>query len=98
MLFSTSAFAPGSVPSMSCPGFESEDAAYAGAAALALLGTGLVYLQDKCSRILVSTLDYPFFSAETAVALLEPEAPLLRPVCGGREGYPVRLLSSLMSV
>ena len=34
MLFSTSAFASGSVPSMSCPGFESEDAAYAGAAAV----------------------------------------------------------------
>ena len=61
-----------------------------------LLRTGFLYLQDKCSRILVSTLDYPFFSAETAVALLEPEAPLLRPVCGGREGYPVRLLSSLI--
>ncbi len=61
-----------------------------------LLRTGFLYLQDKCSRILVSTLDYPFFSAETAVALLEPDAPLLRPVCGGKEGYPIRLFSSLI--
>ena len=34
MLFSTPASAPGIVPSMSCPGFESEDAAYAGTAAV----------------------------------------------------------------
>lgn len=67
-----------------------------GAAVLTLLGTGLVYLQDKCSRILVSTLDYPFFSTETVAALLEPDAPLLRPVCGGREGYPIRLFSSMI--
>ena len=67
-----------------------------GAAISTLLRTGLVYLQDKCSRILVSTLDYPFFSPETVIALLKPEAPLLRPVFGDREGYPIRLFSSLI--
>ncbi len=61
-----------------------------------LLSTGLVYLQEKCSCILASTLDYPFFSAETVLALLEPDAPLLRPVCGGKEGYPIRLFSNLI--
>ena len=48
-----------------------------GAAVLTLLGTGLVYLQDKCSHILVSTLDYPFFSTETVAALLELDVPLV---------------------
>jgi len=67
-----------------------------GATIPTLLSAGLVYLQDKCSRILVSTLDYPFFSAETVLALLEPDAPLLRPVCGGKEGYPIRLFSDLI--
>lgn len=67
-----------------------------GATIPTLLSAGLVYLQNKCSRILVSTLDYPFFSAETVLDLLKPDTPLLRPICGGKEGYPIRIFSNLI--
>lgn len=62
-----------------------------------LLRAGLGYLQKKCERILLSLADFPFFSVESATAVLEAKVPLIRPAHEGREGYPLGLDSSLAS-
>lgn len=67
------------------------------ASPFALLMTGLTYLRRKCARILVTPADYPFFSAETALAILKSQAPLIRPVHDGKAGYPLGLDSSLIA-
>lgn len=53
--------------------------------------TGLSYLQDKCSAVLISHTDVPLFSVETVKRLLEAEGEICVPVCGGRGGHPIRL-------
>lgn len=63
---------------------------------LELLRTGLVYLQKKCERILISPADYPFFSAETATTILAEQDPWILPVHEGKEGYPLGLSSSMV--
>ena len=49
--------------------------------------TGLSYLRDKCSAVLISHTDVPLFSVETVRRLLAAEGEICVPVCGGRGGH-----------
>ncbi len=56
---------------------------------------GLEYLSDKCRRILFTPVDIPLFTAETVRRLLETDADLACPYCGGERGHPILMSSSL---
>ena len=53
--------------------------------------TGLSYLQDKCSAVLLSRADVPLCSVTTIQTLMKAEGPVCVPVCHGKEGYPILL-------
>ncbi len=57
---------------------------------------GLGYLRDKCDRILFSPVDIPLFTFSTVQTLLESDAPLACPVCGGQRGHPILISASLV--
>lgn len=57
---------------------------------------GLRYLRDKVERILFTPVDIPLFTSATVRALLESEAALACPVCGGQRGHPILIASSLV--
>lgn len=57
---------------------------------------GLAYLQHKCDRILFTPVDVPLFTAGTVRALLDSGASLACPVCGGQQGHPILIASSLL--
>lgn len=52
---------------------------------------GLSYLQDKCSRVLISHVDVPLFSVKTVHALMAADSDICVPSCRGRLGHPVLL-------
>lgn len=53
--------------------------------------TGLSYLQDKCTRVLISPVDIPLFSLKTVQALISSESDVCVPSCHGRNGHPILL-------
>ena len=53
--------------------------------------TGLAYLEDKCTRALITYVDIPMFSADTVRALLDAHADLCIPSYRDRCGHPVLL-------
>ena len=57
---------------------------------------GLRYLQDKCDRLLFTPVDIPLFTSATVQALLESDAKLASPVCGGFTGHPILISSDLV--
>ena len=57
---------------------------------------GLRYLRDKCERILFTPVDIPLFTSATVKALLASGEALACPVCGGQEGHPILIASSLV--
>ena len=57
---------------------------------------GLDYLKDKCGKILFTPVDIPLFTAKTVRALLDADARLASPVCGGRTGHPILLGADLV--
>lgn len=57
---------------------------------------GLSYIRDKCDRVLFTPVDIPLFTAATVNALLETEAALACPVCGGKRGHPLLLSTGLI--
>ena len=56
---------------------------------------GLRYLKNKCDRVLFTPVDIPLFTADTVQKLLESDALLAGPVCGGEVGHPMMIASSL---
>ena len=52
---------------------------------------GLRYLQPLCDRVLLTPVDVPLFSVETAQRLMCCGAPLAAPVHGQRKGHPIML-------
>ena len=50
---------------------------------------GLDFLRGKCDRILLTPVDIPLFTAETALALLAHSSDLVMPICGGETGHPI---------
>ena len=69
-----------------------------GASPLDLLRTGFLYFRERCERILVALADHPFFSVETAAAVLGSPLSPIRPLYAGREGYPLGLSSCQLSL
>ena len=57
---------------------------------------GLSYLKDKCDRVLFNPVDIPLFTSATVQALLDSDAQLACPVCGGVSGHPILIASSLI--
>lgn len=62
-----------------------------GAEMLDSIRQGLLYLQDKCSQVLVSYVDVPMFSKKTVQMLLEAEGEVCIPAYRRRCGHPVLL-------
>lgn len=57
---------------------------------------GLAYLKDKCDRILFTPVDIPLFTALTVTRLMETDAALACPVCGGKTGHPLLIASEFV--
>lgn len=53
--------------------------------------TGLAYLRDKCSAVLISRVDMPLFSVETVHKLMEAAQAVCVPSHHGSAGYPILL-------
>ncbi|MGN0371767.1 MAG: NTP transferase domain-containing protein [Enterocloster sp.] len=62
---------------------------------------GLKYIEDLCDRVLVMPAKFPMFLQDTVKRLLESDAGLTYPVCGGQKGHPMlvscRLISRILS-
>jgi molybdenum cofactor cytidylyltransferase len=57
---------------------------------------GLAALKDRCDSILFCPADVPFFSDNTAEALLAAKGKLVFPVSNGRNGHPIRIDTDLI--
>ena len=55
--------------------------------------TGLAYLQDKCTAVIITHVDVPLFSIETVRHLIAAEGPICVPAHNGKTGHPVLLRS-----
>lgn len=53
--------------------------------------TGLSYLQDKCTQVLISPVDVPLFSVKTVRSLMASKSDVCVPSCQGRNGHPILL-------
>jgi len=57
---------------------------------------GLRYLLGKCDRILFTPVDVPLFTAKTVKTILDSGAPLVCPICEGRQGHPILIANELI--
>jgi len=57
---------------------------------------GLSYLLDKCDRVLFTPVDVPLFTAKTVRAILDSGAPLVCPMCQGKQGHPILIENRLI--
>ena len=57
---------------------------------------GLSYLLDKCDKVLFTPVDVPLFTAKTVKAILDSDAPLAVPMCGGKQGHPILIANELI--
>ena len=57
---------------------------------------GLRYLKDKCDRLLFTPVDIPLFTSATVQELLDTDAKLASPVCGGFTGHPILISADLI--
>lgn len=55
---------------------------------------GLLYLQDKCTEVIISYVDVPMFSKKTLQILLEADGDVCIPSCRGKCGHPILLRAS----
>jgi len=53
--------------------------------------TGLAYLQDKCTAVMITHSDIPMFSIETIHALMAAEGAVCMPAYQGKTGHPILL-------
>lgn len=53
--------------------------------------TGLSYLQDKCTQVLISPVDVPLFSVKTVRSLMTSKSDVCVPSYQGRNGHPILL-------
>jgi len=60
--------------------------------------TGLSYLQDKCSAVMITHSDVSLFSIETIRALMKAEGSICIPSYNGKTGYPMLLRSEQFQV
>ena len=57
---------------------------------------GISRAAGLCSRILITPADVPLIEQDTFKQVMECPGALVRPVCGGRPGHPVRVDSRLV--
>lgn len=57
---------------------------------------GLEYLRDKCDRVLFTPVDIPLFTSATVQTILDSDAELACPVCGGETGHPIMISAGLI--
>ena len=57
---------------------------------------GLDYLQDKCDKVLFTPVDVPLFTSRTVKTILDSGAPLVCPMCEGRQGHPILIDNALI--
>ena len=57
---------------------------------------GLRYLLGKCDRVLFTPVDVPLFTARTVKTILDSGAPLVCPMCEGRQGHPILIANRLI--
>ena len=57
---------------------------------------GISRAAGLCSRILITPADVPLIEQDTFKQVMECPGALVRPVCGGRPGHPVRMDSRLV--
>ena len=57
---------------------------------------GLTYMKSLCDRIFFTPVDVPLFTANTVQRLMDNDAPLVTPVCAGKQGHPLLISSSLV--
>ena len=57
---------------------------------------GLDYLQDKCDKVLFTPVDVPLFTSRTVKTILDSGAPLVCPMCEGRQGHPLLIDNALI--
>jgi len=70
---------------------------YAKSDMLGSVKIGLDYLQDKCDRVFISSVDTPFFLTETVKTLLSsamPDIDMVAPVYEGKTGHPLLVSKS----
>ncbi len=53
--------------------------------------TGLSYLQDKCTQVLISHVNIPLFSVKTVRSLISAGEDICVPSCRGENGHPILL-------
>ncbi len=53
--------------------------------------TGLSYLRDKCTQVLISPVNIPLFSVKTVQSLMASKSDVCVPSCRGRNGHPILL-------
>lgn len=58
---------------------------------LTSLKRGLVYLKNKCQRVVFTPVNTPMFFPSTLKAILSCDAPIVAPSCHGRGGHPIML-------
>lgn len=71
--------------------------AYASSQMLDSAKIGLSYLQNQCDRILFTPVDIPLFTSRTVRSLLESDALIAAPVCGGHEGHPLMMNTQVVA-
>lgn len=57
---------------------------------------GLRVLRPLCDKVLFMPVDVPLFSVDTVSTLLQSDAPVAVPVCGGKRGHPILLTGPVM--
>ena len=57
---------------------------------------GLLYLLDKCDKVLFTPVDVPLFTSRTVKTILDSGAPLACPMCEGRQGHPILIDNGLI--
>lgn len=55
---------------------------------------GLLYLQNKCTEVIISYVDVPMFSKKTLQMLLKEDGDVCIPSCRGKCGHPTLLRAS----
>lgn len=57
---------------------------------------GLQYLAKTCQRIFFCPVSVPLFSVDTICEMMRTPGSVIIPVCGGRRGHPVLIMSDLV--
>lgn len=57
---------------------------------------GLGFIRDKCDRTFFTPVDVPLFSSSTVLAMMEADAPVIKPVFCRQCGHPVLLSCELL--